>query len=210
MQFPANVAQNWLGQTAGGISKERQGRQPVKICYRDEIGFFQFLHRIKAAAPAECIIDAVCQHIAEFHSDVIFIQFFQEGSFGFVSQPFHCIFQVFLCHLTGNRHQGQRQGVCRFIQTIGVCQVGKNRVMIYSLHFPQIRFPRSFDRVGIRNIKNIAQPKPGPRIVQQRNAFRAAIHPTVHLAVPQFQLCAGNCIGPLGVDQKIILKRIAV
>ena len=82
--------------------------------------------------------------------------------------------------------------------------------MVRLLHHPQIGFPGPLDRVGIGNIKDIPQAKPGPGIIQQSNAFCAAVDPAVHLEIPQFQFRAGRRIGALGVNQKIVLERIAV
>ena len=210
MHLPANVPQNRLGQAAGGVAQKGQNREPVEIRHRDKVGFLQFLHRVKAAAAAERIVDAVFQHIAEFDPDVIFIQFFQECAAFFVRQPFHRFFEIFLTHLPGNRHQGQRQGICRFIQAIGVCQVGKNGGPVRLPHFPQVGVSCPFDRMGIGNVKDIPKLQPWSGIVQQRNALSAAVDPAVHLAVPQFQLRTGGCTGALGVDQKIFLERVPV
>lgn len=82
--------------------------------------------------------------------------------------------------------------------------------MVRLLHHPQIGFPGPFDRVGIGNVKDVPQPKPGAGIVQQSNAFRATVDPAVHLTVPQFQLRTGCRVGALGMDQKIVLERISV
>ena len=64
--------------------------------------------------------------------------------------------------------------------------------------------------IGVGHIEHMAQVRPVTGVVDQRNAFRAAIDPSIEYGVPQFDRGAGGGVGMLHGDQYLVSKGILV
>ena len=67
-------------------------------------------------------------------------------------------------------------------------------------HLPDVRFIALESGVRVSNIEHIPELRGLYSIIDQRDAFRSAVDPAIHLLVPDIQRRAGHGIGTLRID----------
>jgi len=101
--------------------------------------------------------------------------------------------------------------ICFLRSTVPPLQRLRDGGMVIFPHFPQVRCSRAFDWACILHIKDIFQPGPAAAVlVDEGDALGAGFHPPPHGVIPQFHAGAGGGVRALGVDQKLVVKRIFV
>ena len=82
-------------------------------------------------------------------------------------------------------------------------------VMLFPV-FPEVRAAGMFGGSGICNIKHIFDSETVPGAVQQGNALSAPLYISAHVLVPDLIGCTGFRIGPLGMDQDLLMVGIFI
>ena len=184
------------------ISNEREYGEPVEIQNCREIVRLQFLHRVKATALCHDIESRVFKQSAESVANSIVTQPFEEGVLDFIVEAIHSLFQIicsiFLCDLSQCRCKRSKT---RQFKVIGVSQMLCYPFMVFIGDSPEPGSTTTRNKVGIRNIEDIAQPFPRAGIINKRNAFSTLVYPTPHFTVPSLQLCTSGRLRTLCMDQ---------
>ena len=96
------------------------------------------------------------------------------------------------------------------IKVIGVDQVLQYRFRVVLLHTPDKRGTSIYTEMRIAQIKNIFESLASAAVIQQCNAGRTTVNPSVHFLVPDFQRSAGDCIRSLCMDHDLFVEGILV
>ena len=93
---------------------------------------------------------------------------------------------------------------------ICISQRRRYRRSIFRIQRPKERLPGITPAPGVRYIKHIPKLHPVRCRTEQGNSFAASPHITVHGVVPKIVARAGRRIGPLGVNEQLLMVRIFV
>ena len=85
-----------------------------------------------------------------------------------------------------------------------------NRTVMSLFHFPRMRHFCITSSSCVSNIKNISQFEITAIIHQQCDTVRASLDISVHRPIPDIVLSTGCCIGPLCINQDLILMGVFV
>ena len=85
-----------------------------------------------------------------------------------------------------------------------------NRLLQIIVVLPQVGVTGIAAHTGVRHIKNVVQTRVSAGFIQQSDAFGAPAHIAVHPIVPDVVVGAGRGIGPLGIDHKLVGKRVLI
>ena len=203
-----DLRQDFLGNRAYGIAQVVENGGSGKLRNALKVLIVQVVHGVQAAAGQKGILDAGGHKPAETHLQIQIVQFFQQavpGVIGEVPQPL----TVHLIHsMDGHIHQLVTNVPAR-IGAIPFSQGGEDGLVVFLPHLPQVRLTRPPHRAGVRIVENIFQAGPAPPVLaDQGDALGAGFHPAAHGPVPQFHAGAGSGVRALGVDQKLLIKRV--
>ncbi|MFD3763355.1 MULTISPECIES: hypothetical protein [Paenibacillus] len=128
------------------------------------------------------------------------VQFFEQAIVAFGQQHLHIIGAMIFYRVPRRSEQGAGQVHARlpFISK-SVFQRFQHSLRIRLVHAPE-RHGEGLAALRVRYVKHMAQPQTAAPILNQRNALRAALDPTVQFLVPHLNRGASGGIGPLRID----------
>ena len=165
--------------------------------------------RIDSAAGQQHEADAGGHGLTQPHFRVQIIQLFEKAAFLDTIQIREVVRDIVLDHHAGAAHQALGKAPIRLQFAKGVCQVLHDGALISLLHSPY------GDRiagtgVGVRQVEHISQPVLRiPVIHQQGDTLRALVDPSAE-TVPGVDFRASRSVGPLGVDEELLLEGVLV
>ena len=164
---------------------------------------------VEAAAGEKGVLDAGGQQITVADFQVEIVQPFQKAALRIIGQ----IAQMVPVDLpnSGCGYVHKLLNNAAFLRMpIAPFQRGHDGVMMFLPQLPQIRNTRPTDRARVGHIKDIFQMGSASVFLNQGNALRLWFDPSVHGFVPQLHAGAGGSVGPLGMNQELIVKGILI
>lgn len=207
--FPSNVHEDDLGEVAHGVAQHREGAQPVEELDAPEVALMEIAFRIQPAAPRHLVEDGIPENGAEGLPPCLLRQRHQQRAIHLLFDAVHRILQVFVRHLFGHVFQCQHDRADVW-QVVGAGQVGEEPIPVPIIQPPDVGIGRTAHSMGVRDVKDIAQPLWLGGVVDEGDALRAAVDPAPDLLIPRIQRGAGRGFGPLGVDQQLLQEAVAV
>lgn len=95
-------------------------------------------------------------------------------------------------------------------QTIAFCQGVHNSLFMLMAVFPDVQLPGVFSAPCVSNIEYILDLWIIAFVINEGNALGTPANKTVHGFVPQFIVCAGGSLRPLGVDHQLFMVWVLI
>ncbi len=162
----------------------------------------------QAAAGHEHIRGAGFHGGLEPHFCIQVVQFFQQASVLRLFKLNKIIGVVVLDNLFRNFLQEIRKVEVAFHCAKAVLKTFGQRTLMLPLHLPQCHILTGI-AVGVGQVEDMAQLIDRADRCQERDTFRAAIHPAPQ-SVPGLYISAGGCIRFLCEDEKLVIKTVFV
>ena len=165
---------------------------------------------IQATAGEKGILDAGGEHVTKAHLQIEVVQFLQQTVLHIIGKIGQTI-PVYLVHCSFCQLHQLDTDVPVLGGAIPPLQPVQHGGIVFLPHFPQVGRFRALHRAGVRHIKNIFQRGPAPLVsADESNALGAGFHPPPHGFIPQLHAGAGGGVRALGIDQKLLIKRIFI
>ena len=207
--FPPDVHEDDLGEVTHGVAQHREGAQPVEELDAPEVALAEITFRVQPAAPRHLIEDGILEDGAEGFPPRLLRQRRQQRAVHLLFDAVHRVLQVFLRYLFSHIFQRQHDGA-DIGQVVGSRQVSEEPIPVAVIQPPDVGIGRAAHGMGVRDVKDIAQPLWLGGVVDEGDALRAAIHPPSDLLIPRIQRGAGRGFRPLGVNQQLLQEAVAV
>ncbi|MGM9600735.1 MAG: hypothetical protein ACI3W5_03980 [Faecousia sp.] len=204
----ANLPQHPLVDLADCCSQRSYGGRGIEIKNCHKIFMVEIAFRFQPATGHEGVGNADSGGVFELYFDVKLIIFLQKGIVNDIEKVPLMLCPIFIRQFPG--HIGELP--CKIVpcNAVGALQHGRHGISVPFLHLPQPWGAGVFTGPGIRNIKNIAEPRPVPGIVHQGDTLGTAPDIPAHCSIPQLIFSAGGGVRALGIDHQLLMERILV
>lgn len=205
----ADLQQNLSGNAVGCVAQVMQNGRRGKLPNPVKVLILNIIAGVKATAGKKGVLDTGSQKIAVTHFKIEIVQSLQKTSLGVVGKIAQML-SVNLLHSRGRNLHEALHRVTVLGGTVAALQRGENRAMMLLPERPKVGNLSAPDGPGVRHIENIFQMGPAAVLANQGNPLGAGTDPPVHSSIPKLHAGAGRRVGPLRIDQELIVKGILV